>query len=122
MIRRAVIMIGLLVWPLLGAWVGHGSGPELARINNVVAIARRNGNGNRIVQIQAAEITNRFTAGTTIFGAWCGLVVALQIAAILSRRAPHHYEVDPILCTTCGRCWTRCPIERKRVKRAGAPS
>lgn len=121
MMRRAIMIIGLLLWPALGASVGHYSGPELARINNIVAIAQRSGSsGDKIIQNQAAEIRNRFTVGTTLFGAWCGLVVGVQIASILRRREHRDYEVDPMTCTTCGRCWTVCPVERKRVKRAGA--
>ncbi|MCE5229606.1 hypothetical protein LLG95_08425 [bacterium] len=119
MIRRAVIIIGLIAWPVLGAWLGRAAAPELARINNVVAVARRADRGiDTIVQAQAREIQGRFAVGTTLFGAWCGLAVAMQIASALRRRAPKDYDVDAMTCVTCGRCWAACPVERRRVKNA----
>lgn len=119
MIRRALIIIGLIAWPLAGAWLGRAAAPELAKLNNVVAIAgRTNSSIDRIATPQAREIRQRFTLGTTLFGAWCGLVVALQIASIQRRRSHADYEVDPMTCVTCGRCWSACPVERKRLKNA----
>lgn len=121
MMRRAFIVIGLIVWPLVGAWLGKAAAPELAKLNNVVAIAGTNSSIDQIAKMQARDIRARFTRGSMLFGAWCGLVVAIQIGSILRRRVLIDYEVDPMTCVTCGRCWTACPVERKRVKNARQP-
>lgn len=119
MIRRAIILMGLVVWPFAGAWLGKAAAPELAKLNNVVAIAGTTNSGiDQIAKLQARDIRRRFTFGSMLVGAWCGLVVALQIASIQRRGTYADYEVDPMTCVTCGRCWSVCPVERKRMKNA----
>ncbi len=119
MIRRAVMILGLIAWPLAGAWLGLAAAPELAKINNVVAIAgRANISHDAIVELSARQIRRRFAVGSTLFGAWCGLVVGLRIASTGRRRTHAGYAIDPMACVTCGRCWTVCPVERKRVGKA----
>lgn len=87
---------------------------------------RRSGDEGLPVGEQAARDSLRaeaeaafagFRLGGAVFGAWCGIVAALRIAAL--RRVPRRteYEIDQGACMACGRCFNYCPRERLRLKK-----
>ena len=132
----------VLLLPLIFAGLGALAGPALARKHYTVALADqvsaqaaapapssadapsdelrafRASNRSPDDLLSEARGTERtFLVGGALFGAWCGLVAAVKIAAL--RRVPRRteYEIDQALCVACGRCFMYCPRERLRLKK-----
>ncbi|MGD9496288.1 MAG: 4Fe-4S binding protein [Armatimonadota bacterium] len=133
-----IIAVPLLIG--LGAWLGWQGSGVMARMSPDVWLAARvyveqeglaqgtteeseafyaQGEPVGGLYREAAEITRRFEIGSTIFGAYLGLVVGWQLVAVSLRRTRDKYEVDPAACVSCGRCYASCPIEAAR--KAGKP-
>jgi NosR/NirI family transcriptional regulator, nitrous oxide reductase regulator len=68
---------------------------------------------------RASLIQRRFSAGTSLFGAFLGLAVGLTLAAHSLRRVSGEYLADPGACVACARCFKDCPVEQERL--AGRP-
>jgi len=49
-------------------------------------------------------------------GAWVGLVVSAKLVSLGASPERKEYEVDHAECFSCGRCYTSCPHERRRLK------
>ena len=69
---------------------------------------------------EAAAIERKFATGTTIFGAWVGLVIAAKLISLSVRRRRTDYEPDRGDCFACARCFEFCPNEL--VRRGLAPA
>lgn len=67
------------------------------------------GQANSTVYRRAETVFARMRTGTTVFGAWCGLVVSVKLISLALRRRRTEYEVDPLRCVSCGRCFWYCP-------------
>ena len=126
-----------LLWllPLLlvaGAAAGWLAGPALARVHDTVRLAQSiraaaaaggspadfeyeafqaHDGAPAALFAEETRILGRFRRGGALFGAWCGLVLALRLAgsARLARRTT--YEIDPAACVSCARCFLSCPRE-----------
>lgn len=127
----AAILISLPILVGAGAWLGWEAGPYLANYNSTVSLAARvrmeqqelvegmtteseafyaTGREPGGLYVEAAEITNRFEVGSAVLGGYIGLVIFGQLLSVTLRRTREHYEVDPALCVSCGRCFSSCPI------------
>ena len=134
--RRYAFAI-LLAAPLIGALLGRGTGPFLARAHRTVQLAARvwredsEALAERTLQSEAFRATgkpatelfaearaveSRFRTGATWFGAWCGLVLAVKLLSLLRIPRRETYEIDHGRCLACGRCFMYCPRERLRLK------
>ncbi len=132
-LRRLII----LLLPAVLAALGYFAGPAMSRMNATVALADQvltdtgSGDEERSNELQAfyaksqspddlvaeaRRIEERFRVGAAIFGFWCGLVAALQVAAAGRVRRRRVYEIDHGTCVACGRCFMSCPKERSRLK------
>jgi NAD-dependent dihydropyrimidine dehydrogenase PreA subunit len=128
----------LVLLPLILAALGLAAGAPLARCNSTVSLADQvladsgtapekrsfplkafyaEGGSRDELLARARTIEERFRWGGAIFGAWCGLVVVVQIASL--RRVPQRttYEIDHGICVACARCFMSCPLERARRKK-----
>jgi ferredoxin len=63
---------------------------------------------------EAAQIQKRFAIGSSIFGAWIGLVIGVKLINLSIRRQRTDYEPDRGSCLACTRCFESCPNELVR--------
>ena len=129
-------MFILLLPPALAA-LGYLAGPAMSRMNATVALADQvltdtsSGDEERSNELrafyamgqsrdnllaEARRIEGRFRFGAAMFGFWCGLVAAFQIAGAGRVRRRTVYEIDHGTCVACGRCFMSCPKEHVRLK------
>lgn len=135
----------LAVAPLIvvaGALLGRLGAPAVARYDRVVSLAERvyqeetgrvkgQTNASEAFRKQAtptgelyrqALVKRRWYGGaTTLFGAWCGIVVAGKLIFLTLRRRRPDYEADQAACLSCARCYTSCPIEQERLTGLRSP-
>jgi len=132
---RPLLTIPILA--LIGAMAGWLAAPALSRNHYLVQVAERiwleesQGLKDRTLQSTAFRYTGiptqqlyadaravqrRFRIGGTLFGFWCGLVIAFTAARVYSERRRHDYAPDPAHCVACARCYMACPIERQRLR------
>jgi len=64
-------------------------------------------------------IFDRSLAGS-LLGGWSGLVIAAGSLRPLYEGERKTYEIDQAKCLACGRCFSACPKERKRIGMAAA--
>jgi len=128
----------VLALTALGALLGYGVGPFLARGEDTVQLAARvwleesenlaertvetdafraTGEEPAALYERASVVEKRFTWGGLVLGAFCGLVVGLK--AMSAARPAHEpfYHIDHAACVACGRCFRYCPREQARLKR-----
>lgn len=140
----------VILLPVLFALGGAAAGPALARLNYAVWLAddhpweeaadlpsdQRKAflqslrthdpplseeEGRDRLLAEARSVESVFLVGGAAFGAWCGLVLALKIAALSRVPRRTDYEIDSGACVSCGRCFRYCPRERLRLKKLGRP-
>jgi ferredoxin len=125
----------------LGALLGTGAGPFLARANDTVALAarikmedatgteertlasdafRQTGRPARELYADADRIEQTFRLGAGILGAFVGLAVSLRLFGVLRRRTNTIYDVDAGDCVSCARCLRACPREKLRLRQLEA--
>ena len=63
---------------------------------------------------EAAAIRRKFVAGSTLFGAWIGLVIGAKLISLSLQRRRTDYEPDRGECFGCARCFEYCPNELVR--------
>ena len=129
------LVLVTIVLPLLGAWAGYLAGPFVARMDDTVSLAgriwkeesrdlnqrtfesmafRETGRSAGELYAAAREIVDRISIATALFGAWCGLVVGVQLAGLLRKENRDIYEIEYGQCVVCARCFHVCPREKKR--------
>jgi ferredoxin len=64
---------------------------------------------------QADAIRADFRIGAAIAGGVLGLVIACKLVGITIRRRREDYVPNRSLCMACGRCYSSCPIEMRRL-------
>jgi len=77
------------------------------------ALERARQNPNKLLT-EAARIQHRFEIGSSIFGAWVGLVIGIKLVSLSLRRVRTDYEPDRGSCLACARCFEYCPGELVR--------
>ncbi len=141
--RQLNVLLMLLLLPVAGAICGWLGGPGLARADRFVQLAAllppadagttagdaagqvrdvgaaallAAGTDLEMLRRQAAAQTAKISRGAVWFGAFCGLVLALQLAGLARPRRREFYTAAPISCIACGRCFRYCPVEQQRLK------
>jgi len=135
--RKYVAILMVFVLPVAGGFLGRFAAPLFARVHYVVRLADRvrleqskpdvgstlesdafRASARKAEELfaEAAAIENRFAFGSVVFGAWCGLVFALNVFGLNRSRRREIYEIDYAFCVSCGRCFMSCPRERLRLK------
>ncbi len=138
---KTALAITLLVLPLLllaGGVVGRALGPAFARTHATVCLAERvwleeggkvEGTTNESdafratgrpadeLYLAAAALKARFDTGSTVLGAFVGLVIGATLLGVSLRRRRTDYDADPALCVACGRCYRYCPVEIERLRK-----
>ncbi len=60
---------------------------------------------------EAVQIRDKFRIGSSMFGAWVGLVIAVKLISLCRRRIRKDFEPDQGSCVACARCFETCPDE-----------
>jgi NAD-dependent dihydropyrimidine dehydrogenase PreA subunit len=117
---QALVVAGAL---LVGAAAGRAAAPALASLDpggreagaEAAAPAgdlRERRRRARALLDRVEAVEHRFAAGATLFGAWCGGVLALTAVAAHRRGRRGHHAIDPAACLACVRCLQLCPMDR----------
>ncbi len=136
--RRLVLFLAAVpVWIVVGAIVGRMGHATLARMDYQVRLAgwianereidpnnkyaldavrafENTGESAQKVFAAAAQRLDTFRFGSTLLGAWIGLVIGLKLVQLCTRTPRDDYHPDPRRCVACGRCFWYCPEERVR--------
>jgi NosR/NirI family transcriptional regulator, nitrous oxide reductase regulator len=119
------------------AWLMHKTAPTLAKMHPTVRLAERvrreearevsdttdasqafreSGRSSEDLNTHAAEITGNVTQGAIWAGAFIGLVIALRLISLSTRRTRSDYLADRALCVACGRCFEFCPVDPRNKR------
>ena len=135
--RKGVVallsMIALAPLVIAGStWLMLETAPTLAKMHPTVRLAdrvrreearevsdttdasqafRESGRPTEDLNAHAAEITGNVTQGAGWAGAFIGLVIALRLIGLSTRRTREDYLADRALCVACGRCFEFCPVD-----------
>jgi len=138
--ERRHLTLAILITPLLialGAWGGFKFSSTAAQVHPTVSLAhelirqqgqpahtgvlspadlelQRARQSPQEILTEAATIQRRFDIGTTLFGAWVGLVLGAKLISLTLRRTRTDYEPDRGDCVACARCFEYCPNELVR--------
>jgi NosR/NirI family transcriptional regulator, nitrous oxide reductase regulator len=135
--RLALLLVLLPVLIAAGAWAGHGLRDAFARVHPQVRTAERidleqsgkvkgtsdlsdafraTGRDSAELFREAAQIRGKFGLGSSLFGAFLGLIVGGKLLSLAVQRRRDDFEPDRAGCFACGRCYAYCPKERQRLK------
>jgi polyferredoxin len=133
--RLAFLLLLLPVLVFVGGWAGS----SLKTVISTVRLAERiyleetgkveettdassafRATGNEIKGLyeEASNIRARFELGGWILGGFVGIVIGLKLLGLSVSRRRTDYEADRASCLACGRCFSYCPREHVRLKKA----
>jgi ferredoxin len=137
--RLAFLILLLPVLVFVGGWAGSGLKTVTSRAHPTVRLAERiyleetgaveettdassafRATGNEIKGLyeEASNIRARFELGGWILGGFVGTVIGLKLLGLSVSRRRTDYEADRASCLACGRCFSYCPREHVRLKKA----
>mgnify|MGYP001180988828 FL=1 len=130
--RRLIFMLLLLpVLVISAAWLGRSISGTLSGIHPTVSLAQEikweNDQGRKTNSEEsqafhssgipaeqlfqdAGEIQRQFRLGSSLTGAFLGLVLALALLKTAVLKKQKNYEPDKANCVSCGRCYRYCPV------------
>ncbi|MDK1031814.1 MAG: 4Fe-4S dicluster domain-containing protein, partial [Planctomycetia bacterium] len=135
--RLAALIILVPVLAVAGGWLVGRAGPVMSRMHPTVRLSDRvwledegevsdltdasenfRGSGRVAAELheEAKEIKAQYGRGGRIFGALLGLLVSVKLISLAVRRKRTDYETDKAHCLSCGRCFSFCPMEHRRLK------
>ena len=132
--RLGVLLLLLPLFTAGGGFLGYSVSDSLASFNREVRISDKvkgSGPGSPDMEVRAfqrsaitaAELHGRagqkrdeFALGSTLLGAFVGLIFGLKLIFLSLERKQEDYEPDRALCLNCGRCFSYCPVHRKDVR------
>ena len=128
-ITLVVIIPGLVI---IGAWSGRQLHEKLALVNQKVSLAKelmefeKNPGDELSLNIESFKtsgtpveelytdstiILTQFKIGSTLLGAFIGLVIGLTLASLAKFKYRDIYEPNKGTCLSCARCIDFCPVE-----------
>jgi len=130
-----ILLILLPVFMLLGGWSISRVNEPLSLMHKTVRLAERmyleetgkvndttnesdafRTTGEPVDELyrQARQIRRQFSWGGWLLGGFIGLVIGGKSLGLAVRRKRKEYEADRARCLACGRCYSYCPIERRK--------
>jgi Fe-S-cluster-containing hydrogenase component 2 len=67
------------------------------------------------LEAQLDEIKEDFRLWSAIIGAFFGLIIALTLINLSTKRTRKSYKIDNANCVSCGRCFSYCPQNKLQV-------
>ena len=137
--RLAVLVVVALLLTAAGGWAGRSLAVPMSMMNRTVALAERvtaedagkitepdnsskafRSTGRPLAELktEAMRVRGQFQFGGLLLGAFIGLVIGGKLISLSFEQAPTIYEPDRATCVACARCYSYCPKELVRVKRA----
>jgi len=134
--RLTWLLAAMPVIIVLVGWLGGVTGTTLARKHRLVNLAERiqledagkvtgptdasaafrtSGTPTEELFAAARQLQHRYILAGRLAGIWIGLVIALKLITLATRRPRHDYEANRIRCVACARCYRSCPEELKRL-------
>jgi len=136
--HRIVLTLLLFIFlPMILAAAGWFAAPAVSRLDYAVRLTERlyqedtgrvegttletdawraSGSPNVLIVDRARDMRRKYRIGTTIFGVWCGLVLACSLARSWFPRRLTEYQPDPAECVACAQCFASCPVEQDRLR------
>jgi NAD-dependent dihydropyrimidine dehydrogenase PreA subunit len=76
------------------------------------------GQGKTVEELaaQVAGIKRFFRISSAVCGAFIGLVIALTLIGLSTKRTRKTYEINNANCINCGRCFSYCPQNKKQLQ------
>jgi polyferredoxin len=136
-VRR--ILIYLIILPVMifaGAFVMRLMSDSLSRVNKDVRLYEMviqnevqpqeiqslelqtfYGQGKTVEELatQIVKIKKDFRVWAGIIGAFIGLVIALTLINLSTKRTRKLYEIDDANCVSCGKCFKYCPNKNNKI-------
>ncbi|MDP6544796.1 MAG: 4Fe-4S binding protein [Phycisphaerae bacterium] len=72
---------------------------------------RESGRSSEELLAEAADIRDNVAQGSGWAGAFIGLMIALRLISLATRRTREDYQADRTSCVACGRCYEFCPVD-----------
>ena len=94
-----------------------GQRPRGEELTDPGLVFRKTGRARGELYAEAEGILGRFAVGSTILGAFLGLVAGGKLVSLSLRRRRTDYTAERATCLSCGRCFEHCPMDRQRRKR-----
>jgi len=137
--RLAILILLLPALTAAGAVMGRSVSEQLAKLDYTVALAERvrleetllvegqtdaseafraTGRPNSDLYAQSLGIKGSYRTATAVMGGFIGMVIALKLISLSVHRTRTDYLPDRAKCISCGRCWSFCPVEQQRLKKA----
>ncbi len=140
--RLALLVVVVPALVVAGGWIGARLGAPLSRANATVRLADEvlreqagqstettleseafAGSGRPAADLydDALAIRAQFTRGGRLLGIFVAVVFAARLIGLSIRRTRTDYEPDRQACLSCGRCFSYCPVEHRRLKKQKEP-
>lgn len=137
--RFAMLVLVALLLVGAGVWVGRSLAVPLSMMNRTVALAERiavedaggisepdnaskafrnTGRSFADLKADALRVREQFRFGGLLLGGFIGLVIGVKLISLSFDEGHDVYEPDRASCLACARCYSYCPKELVRVKRA----
>jgi NosR/NirI family nitrous oxide reductase transcriptional regulator len=137
MVRRFLslaVIIPVLI--TVGAWTGYQISDELAMVNPKVSMAnqlseaednpereltlnvesfRSSGKPAAEIYEEAKDLLGDFSTGSTLLGAFIGLIIGLTLASLAKFKYRQDFEPNKGNCLSCARCIDFCPVEKDGI-------
>lgn len=81
---------------------------------DAVAAFRATGESPDALLARAATVQSQFALGSTLVGAYLGLVLSAKLIRHALPRRHTSYDANAANCLACARCFERCPVEHER--------
>jgi len=94
-----------------------GQKPLSEELTDPGLVFRKSGRPRADLLAAADRVLARFAVGTTVLGAFLGLVAGGKLVLLSVRRRRTDYLADRSHCLSCGRCFEHCPMDRQWRKR-----
>jgi len=120
MIRTAPSMAKMHPTVRLDERIKREDAREVSDITDASQAFRESGRSYDQLAAEAAEIRENVAQGSGWAGAFIGLVIALRLISLATRRTREDYQADRTSCVACGRCYNFCPVDpRNRATQDG---
>ncbi len=111
MVRTAPTMAKMHPTVRLAERIEREDAKEVSDTTDASQAFRESGRSTEDLNAHADEIRGNVAQGSIWAGAFIGLVIALRLIALATRRIRDDYQADRTSCVACGRCYEFCPVD-----------
>jgi NosR/NirI family transcriptional regulator, nitrous oxide reductase regulator len=120
MVRTAPTMAKMHPTVRLAERIDREDSREVSDTTDASQAFRESGRPTEELNAHADEIRGNVARGSIWAGAFIGLVLALRLVVLATRRTRDDYQADRTSCVACGRCYEFCPVDpRNKISNDG---